>query len=97
MFNVMVEPKVLKLLKNEGYTCEVENNKIIMRTREGAFSFGIIYKEDTYELLVFSQKEFRYATYVTIEFDKTRKCPALMTQMKRKETTVFKTVECYSD
>jgi len=94
MFNVMVEPKVLKLLKNEGYTCEVENNKIIMRTREGAFSFGIIYKEDTYELLVFSKKDFCYVTSVAIEVDKTKKTILLRTQTKHNETTMYKLITC---
>ncbi len=97
MFNVAVDPKVLKNLDKEGYKFEFDVNKVIVRTKEGKFSFGIIYKEDTYELLVFAKNGFCYATSAIIEFEKTEKCPAIRTKMKHKETTVFKMIVCYSD
>lgn len=97
MFNVCVEPKVLKKLETEGYKFEFDVNKVIVRNKEGKFSFGIIYKDETYELLIFSQTSFCYATFLTIEFDKIKKCPILNAQMKHKETTVFKTIICYDE
>ena len=95
MFNVYVEPKVLKRLEKEGYKFEFDVNKVIVRTKEGKFSFGIIYKDETYELLVFSQTSFSYATSVTIDFDKMKMSPILVTQAKHNETTVYKTITCY--
>ena len=75
MFNVCVEPHVLKALKKEGYTYEFDINKIIMRTKEGKLSFEIIYNDDNYELFVLAHNDFCYANSVIIEFDNVQKYP----------------------
>lgn len=94
MFNVCIEPIVLKNLKKEGYNYEFKIGKIIMRTRDNQFSFAIVYKDDTNELLVCTKNECRYTSFVKIEFDNLKKCPILRTSTKHNGAIVYKTILC---